>query len=99
MHDLPSRRRDLSGCGSADEVAIWSSAQTLTGNRDLIFDDTAGKLKVRGKPLVPDVPKDGKPYIRKNQKWEQLVLPIIGGGGGGGSSGEGSGEQGPPGPP
>lgn len=98
MHDFPSKRREVSGRGSADEVALWSSGQTLTGSRDLTFDEGGGKLKVRGKPLVPDVPKDGKPYVRKNRQWEQLVLPVSGGAGGGGTSNGDGGEPGPPGP-
>jgi hypothetical protein len=103
MDDRPTHiRRQVSGTGMADQVAIWTSGRTLAGTEDLLFDESAGKLKVRGKPLVSDAPKDGALHARRNGEWEAFEPGKGGGGGGGGggSSGDGggTGPAGPPGP-
>lgn len=99
MHDFPAlKRREVSGKGMADQVAIWTSGRTLAGTEDLLFDESAGKLKVRGKPLVADAPKDGALHARRNGEWEAFE-PGKGGGGGSGTGGDGEGVPGPPGPP
>jgi hypothetical protein len=89
--------RSVNGKGDADQIAIWSNGQRLTGSEDLIWDDVAGKLVARGKPLVPDVPRDGRVYARQDRRWVALER---GGSGGSSSSDDGSGEgiPGPPGP-
>jgi hypothetical protein len=89
--------RSVNGKGDADQIAIWSNGQRLTGSEDLIWDDVAGKLVARGKPLVPDVPRDGRVYARQDRSWVALER---GGSGGSSSSDDGSGEgiPGPPGP-
>jgi hypothetical protein len=93
------KRRDISGNGQADQVAFWTSSRTLAGTEDLLFDESGGKLKVRGKPLVPDAPKDGALHARRNGEWEAFEPGKGGGGGGGGSSGgAGDGTPGPAGP-
>jgi hypothetical protein len=98
MDDRPTRiRREVSGNGQADQVALWADSRTLGGTEDLLFDEAGGKLKVRGKPLVPDAPKDGALHARRNGEWEAFE-PGKGGGGGGGGSGDGSGGPGPQGP-
>lgn len=100
MDDRPHlTRREVSGSGEADQVALWVGRDRLGGSEDLLFDEVAGKLKVKGKPLVAEAPKDGALHARRNGRWEAFEP---GGGGGGGTSsdggGDGDGEQGPPGP-
>jgi hypothetical protein len=89
------KKRAVDGKGQIGQVAVWDGGSRLAGSEDLVFDDVAGKLTVKGKPLVADVPKDGTLYARRNRKWEAFSP---GGGGGASSSGEGDGTQGPPGP-
>jgi hypothetical protein len=97
MDDRPTPiRREIAGTGQAEQVAVWSTSRTIGGSDDLLFDEAAGKLKVKGKPLVPDAPKDGALHARRNGQWEAFAPG--GGGGGGAGSGEGGGEPGPPGP-
>jgi hypothetical protein len=101
MDDRPTlKRREVSGSGLADQVALWSDSRTLSGSEDLLFDEAGGKLTVRGKPLVPEAPKNGALHGRRNGKWEAFIPGVGGGGSGGGSStgGDGEGGVGPPGP-
>jgi hypothetical protein len=95
MDDRPTIiRREISGGGQSDQVAVWSTSRTLGGTDDLLFDGK--RLLVKDKPLVPDAPKDGALHARRNGKWE--AFQPGGGGGGGTGSGEGGGETGPQGP-
>jgi len=93
------KQRQLEGNGMPDQVAVWSFSHTLDGSEDLIFDRNGGRLLVRGKALVPDAPRDGRTYGRRDAAWIEIAKIV--GGGGGGSTGDGSGDgtQGPPGPP
>lgn len=89
------KRKAIDGSGAVDQVAVFTGRDTLEGNDDLIFD---GKLRVKGKPLVAEAPRDNRKYVRQNAQWAELPPSVPSGGGGGGGSGEGGGEPGPPGP-
>jgi len=88
MLDRPSKRRQVEGKGQIGQVSVWDGGNSVSGSEDLVFDDIAGKLTVRGKPLVTEAPKDDRAYIRKAARWVEIDLPISGPAGQSGTRGE-----------
>lgn len=87
-------KRALDGTGSAQQLALWLDGERLGGSDDLRFEER--RLKVRGKPVVTEAPRDGRLYGRQDAGWSEIAIT---GGGGGTGSGDGEGIPGPPGPP